>query len=620
MSIRSNSIYTISFTFLLLLIFNLFYAKPLPYYKILKVENADEFYIDLNKNNKIDENELIKLYDISAFHNKPTKYTYLQAKKLKLKQTEILALGVIAKEFAQKEFSGKKVQIEFFDIEATKNEKFLSAKLYLNKKDIGEILLNNGLATPIKKEKEYKNKFNFINFEKLLRKIKQENIVILDKNTVHNINCPHIQMSNKTFAIKFKDVFIDATKCKHCNKEITNNTIKPINIKEENQNDFKLKDFDFNSGVLTFYFTDFNKSLKPDKNCTSNACKALLNEIENAKASIDFAIYGISQQPKIIEALLKASNRGVKIRWVTDSDIKGENIYNEISTIQKLLPDYKTDNHIYPLTNEINSKYTNTIMHNKFFIFDDKITWIGSSNLSQTDLADFNANINILAKSSQITQIYKKEFEQMYNNKFHELKIKIPNKEKLKIDNHNVVSVYFSPKDTIITEKIIPQINNAQKYIYISSFIITHKKIENALIGAKLRGIEIKIITDATSANGKYSIHNSLRNYEIPVKIENKAGKMHSKTIVIDDKIVFVGSMNLTKNGENKNDENVLLIENPNVAKTFKEQFLYLYSSIPNIYLTKTPRAEGWESIGSCEDGIDNNFNGLIDKEDIGCK
>ena len=191
--------------------------------------------------------------------------------------------------------------------------------------------------------------------------------------------------------------------------------------------------------------------------------------------------------------------------------------------------------------------------------------------------------------------------------------------EKLKIDEKNILSVYFSPTDKIITTQILPAINKARKYIYISSFIITHKEIENALISAQLRGIDVKVITDATSANGKYSIHNSLRQNNIPVKIENKAGKMHSKSIVVDDEFVFVGSMNLTRSGENKNDENILLIENSEAAKVFKEQFLYLFESIPDIYLTKTPRAEGLESAGSCFDGIDNDFDGLIDAEDTGC-
>lgn len=626
MNKKIQNTYTIVSIISILLLFNLYQAKPLPKFKILKVENADEFYIDLNKNKKIDNNELIKLYDVNAFHNENTKNTYIQSQNLKLKNNEILALGTMAKDFAIKNFSNKNVTVEFFDIESTKNENYSYAKIYLNKTDIAKTLLQNGLATPNRKEKEYKKELNFIKLKENLKKIQKENIVILNEktNTIHKLNCKHAQNIKQSKAFKLSNLHIDIQKCPHCFSDEpdikTNITINQLEKIQEKQKEFKLKNFDFQTGALNFYFTDFNKRQKPDKNCETSSCKILLQQINNTQKSIDFAIYGIAQQPQIINALLKAKNRGVKIRWVTDSDIKGENIYKEISSVQKQLTNFKTDNHFYPNTNEKNPKYTNAIMHNKFFIFDDTSVWIGSSNLSQTDLADFNANINVLANSQLLANIYKQEFEQMYNQKFHELKTPIPNKENLKIDEKNTVSVYFSPTDKIITNKIIPAINNAQNYIYISSFIITHKQIENALIAAKTKGIDIKIITDATSANGKYSIHNILRSYNIPVKIENKAGKMHSKSIIIDDNFVFIGSMNLTKSGENKNDENVLLIDNSDVAKIFKEQFLYLYSSIPDIYLTKTPRAEGWDSIGSCDDGIDNDFDGDVDDDDNGCK
>ncbi len=626
MNEKNKLICTIILILLILFIFNIFKVKPLPTYKILKVENADEFYIDLNKNQKIDDNEFIKLYDINAFHDSVNKNTFFQSKKLELSQNEILALGVLAKDFAQKEFTGKLVQIEFFDTEESKYRNYLSAKLYLNKKDIAEILLNNGFAISKRKEKTYKKILNFVNLEKQLKKIKNENILIFDEKTniVHKIDCKHSLTIKNARAIKNSDIIVDAVKCKDCfgnqlqiKKDIIKEQIKKI---EEQQKEFIIKDFDFELGVLKFYFTDFNKRQKPDNDCKTTSCKVLLEQINNTQSSIDFALYGIANQPKIINALVNAQNRGVKIRWVTDADMSGKNIYKEVLSVQKLLPDFVTDNHDYALIGTKNPKYTNSIMHNKFFIFDNNIVWLGSSNLSQTDLADFNANINILAKSEKLAHIYKQEFEQMYNKKFHELKSSILNKENLNIGNEIIVSIYFSPTDKIITNYIIPAINKAQKNIYISSFIITHKKVENALISAKTRGVDIKVITDATSANGKYSIHNSLRSYNIPVKIENKAGKMHSKSIIIDEKSVFIGSMNLTKSGENKNDENVILIHNNKIAQNFKEQFLYLYSSIPDLYLTKTPRAEGWESIGSCNDGIDNNFDGLIDGDDIGCK
>ena len=46
-----------------------------------------------------------------------------------------------------------------------------------------------------------------------------------------------------------------------------------------------------------------------------------------------------------------------------------------------------------------------------------------------------------------------------------------------------------------------------------------------------------------------------MRNAKIPVKVENYAGKVHSKSIIIDDKYIVAGSMNFSNSGENRNDE-----------------------------------------------------------------
>lgn len=615
----TGEVFTILIISILLVAFNLYRNAPAKFYKIIKVENTDEFYIDFNKNNKADSNELVRLYDINAFRAEKSYLTRFQTSATQLSMPEALAIGVLAKEFSEKTFTGKIVKVEFIDIEA--NKQCPHAKIYIGKEEISNILLNEGFAINGRKDSNYKKELNYVKIHNLKNRIKNENILILNQhnNTVHRLDCKYAQKLKSAKAFRNNMYTPKLKSVKYCSNCILNSNTKH-STSEITPPKPKETFFDFKSGVLSFYFTDFNKRQKPDNNCMTSGCRILLSHINNAKSSIDFAIYGIANQPKIISALVSAQKRGVKVRWVTDADTKGNNIYSEVLSIQKLLPNYRTDNHF--ISNELtkNQQYTNSIMHNKFFIFDDKTLWLGSANISQTDLADFNANIIILAESQTLAKIYAKEFEQMYNQKFHYLKQPISNKENLKIDNENTVSVYFSPTDKIIETKIIPEINKAKKYIYVSSFIITHSGVKNALLQAKDRGIEIKIMTDATSASGKYSIHKSLRDNNIAVKVENKAGKMHTKSLIIDDRIIFVGSMNLTKSGENKNDENVLLIENQHAAKVFKNQFLYLWHSIPNKWLRFNPHAEGVDSPGSCSDGIDNDFDGLIDKNDPGCK
>ena len=81
-----------------------------------------------------------------------------------------------------------------------------------------------------------------------------------------------------------------------------------------------------------------------------------------------------------------------------------------------------------------------------------------------------------------------------------------------------------------------------------------------------------------------------------------------------------MGSMNFSNSVENKNDENMLVINNPRLAKRYKEFFNYLWAMIPNRYLKYNTKAESKDSIGSCFDGVDNNFNGKVDKQEDSCK
>lgn len=357
----------------------------------------------------------------------------------------------------------------------------------------------------------------------------------------------------------------------------------------------------FKSGNIKIIVSDLTTKLKPDKNCSSDICKEILSNINSSNSSIDIAIYGYSSTPKIEQAIKNAQKRGVKIRLIYDVDTKNQNIYPDTLSFAALIPDNKNDG---------NLKETASTMHNKFYIFDNKVVITGSANLSHTDMSGYNSNNIIVINSAEVAKIYKTEFDQMYSGKFHTQKISYPNN----------LGIYFSPQDKMVTNCIIPLIRKTKNYIYIPIFVITENRVVSELINAKNRGVEVKIIADALNASNKYSKIKELRAAGIPVKIENYAGKMHSKTMIADDKYVVIGSMNFSKSGENKNDENTIILENSQAAKFLKQFFLYQWSRIPDKWLKLYPSAEGVDSIGSCSDGIDNDYDGLIDMQDDRCK
>ena len=127
-----------------------------------------------------------------------------------------------------------------------------------------------------------------------------------------------------------------------------------------------------NKNIKVFFIDGFEYQ-KPSSSCRTSACKALLNEINNAQKSIHFAIYGIENQPEIFNALLAAKKRGVVVKGVTDMTQDNTNIYADTKSFISQIQTVKTD---YSIADE-NAKdfkekfaITSAIMHNKFFVFE----------------------------------------------------------------------------------------------------------------------------------------------------------------------------------------------------------------------------------------------------------
>jgi phosphatidylserine/phosphatidylglycerophosphate/cardiolipin synthase-like enzyme len=54
-------------------------------------------------------------------------------------------------------------------------------------------------------------------------------------------------------------------------------------------------------------------------------------------------------------------------------------------------------------------------------------------------------------------------------------------------------------------------------------------------------------------------------------------GQMHHKFFIVDESIVVIGSYNFSRAAEERNDENVLIIHNPQIAGFFLQEFQSVY-------------------------------------------
>lgn len=140
--------------------------------------------------------------------------------------------------------------------------------------------------------------------------------------------------------------------------------------------------------------------------------------------------------------------------------------------------------------------------------------------------------------------------------------------------------VLFSPKDKI-TNYLIKRINSSKKNIYVAVYMLTDKKIAQALINAKRkRDIDVQVITDQTCLEYKHGKVDMLKNANIDVfvyknnlKRKKRPDKIMHNKFAIFDNIVWTGSFNWTSQANYQNKENVLMTDDPLILKRYQDQF-----------------------------------------------
>lgn len=145
--------------------------------------------------------------------------------------------------------------------------------------------------------------------------------------------------------------------------------------------------------------------------------------------------------------------------------------------------------------------------------------------------------------------------------------------------------VFFSPDDHP-TDKLLSLIQQANTKIYAAVYMITDKNIADALINAKKRGVDVKVIVDASSVDSSFGKGILLKKNNIDVFVYRSGVKktatkmrfnpiMHHKFALIDNRL-WTGSFNWTKAANFKNQENVIITDNKKTYGKFEAHFQVL--------------------------------------------
>ncbi len=134
------------------------------------------------------------------------------------------------------------------------------------------------------------------------------------------------------------------------------------------------------------------------------------------------------------------------------------------------------------------------------------------------------------------------------------------------------LQVCFTPGGDC-TDRIVDAIGRAQARVLVQAYSFTSAPIAKALRDAYKRGVDVEVILDSSQASAKYTGADFLANAGIPVRIDRRHAIAHNKVMVIDGRRVLTGSFNFTKAAQEKNAENLLLIEDQDLARQYAENW-----------------------------------------------
>lgn len=118
---------------------------------------------------------------------------------------------------------------------------------------------------------------------------------------------------------------------------------------------------------------------------------------------------------------------------------------------------------------------------------------------------------------------------------------------------------------------LVAAIDGAQRSVDIAAFDLELQSVVDALARAHRRGVAVRLVTDDTYEEELGPT--VLEAAGVPVVLDMRSPYMHNKFVVIDGYQVWTGSWNLTDNGTDRNNNNVVVLTSRNLAQNYIREF-----------------------------------------------
>jgi phosphatidylserine/phosphatidylglycerophosphate/cardiolipin synthase-like enzyme len=144
------------------------------------------------------------------------------------------------------------------------------------------------------------------------------------------------------------------------------------------------------------------------------------------------------------------------------------------------------------------------------------------------------------------------------------------------------VEVYYN-RDVEANKLVVDEIMRADKFVYFSIYTFTRTDIKDALLGAKLRGLDVQGVMDIKQTNQideQKKIYKELQAAGIPIAFQDHSAIMHTKVLVTDKSYVS-GSFNWTSSATNLNDEVLEVGQDESIRKQYEHIIKEIFRRYP---------------------------------------
>lgn len=276
--------------------------------------------------------------------------------------------------------------------------------------------------------------------------------------------------------------------------------------------------------------------------------KPVLDEITNARCSIDLSMYLLSDE-EILAALSSASVRGVEVRVILEQQPFNtyggqEDIFSQLQNVGIQV---------------VWSPSTFTFTHAKYMVIDDQVLIVTNQNFTGSGFAS-NREFGVVTTDRNLVTQAAAVFEADWSGQ---------------TDVVGISTLIVSPINS--RARILELINGAKESVWLYAEVLRDEQITQALDNAADRGVDVRVIVNPTADEEDVPYFLDAMSHGVQVRTLDKP-YVHAKAILIDGSRALIGSQNYSSTSLDQNRELGMILTEAGSIKRIERTYLQDWS------------------------------------------